>query len=646
MSVRWIAAATLVLAAGAGAAVRAVEPKPAPVAAAPFTPAPPPSGGRQGIVLITVDSLRADRVGAYAPGKPTTTPALDLLAATGVRFERAYAASVSTAPSAASILTGLLPAQHGLRDDLGGHLAPGVRTIADRLRAAGWATTAVVGTDRFDSTRGLGAGFDRYDDEIKGLRKIAAKMPAMLSMERRAAEVVDRVLVAFEAMPAEKPFFLWAAFHDPHYDYDPPEPQKSAFPDAPYDGEVAAVDAAIGSLTRTLRDRIPGGRLLFVVAGTHGEGLGDRREVGHGFYLNESTIRVPLVMVSGKPRGHGGNVIDTPVSLLDLAPTILEVAGLPPAEGLAGVSHAALLAAAAGAAPAEASESRRAKRTAPRRIYVEAAAPATAYGWSPLFSVTEGARRVVQGERLESFDLGSDPAAATPLPSAPRWTKDLVAHGRAQFGSLDPPEERRREIDAAIVALGAPWEGSLLCGSRDTHPDPRDPVPLEVQEPLFYARLEMAWNIAGRAWRRGTEVLAKDPANPTALETVIFLALRNNWGEQALLDPLEIMTCQYPYRPGGYHYLGHFYTKQRNWEQALKAFRLMELTDPGDEEAHYDLACTYAAMGRKDEAFGHLEKSIALGSDDFARMRRDHRLAPLRDDPRYESLVPVPDDSK
>lgn len=646
MSLRWIAAAALVLAAATGAPVGTAEPKPAPVAAAPFTPTPPPTGGRQGIVLITVDSLRADRVGAYGPGKPTATPALDLLAGTGVRFERAYAASVSTAPSAASILTGLLPAAHGLRDDLGGHLAPGVRTIADRLRAAGWATAAVVGADRFDSARGFGAGFDHYDDQIKGIPKILPKVSSMMAMERRATEVVDRALVAFDAMPADKPFFLWAAFHDPHWDWEPVEPQKSAYPESPYDGEVAAVDAAIGSLTRTLKDRLPGGRILFVVAGTHGEALGDRGEAGHGFYLNESTTRVPLVMTSGRPRGEGGSVVDAPVSLLDVAPTLVEVAGLAPAEGLAGVSHAAVLGLAAGGIVPEASGSRKAKRAAPRRIYVEAAAPATSYGWSPLFSVTEGNRRVVQGERLESFDLGTDPAAASPLPAAPRWAKELVAHGRELFGSLDPPEGRRREIDAAVAALGAPWEGSLLCGSRDTHPDPRDPLQLELQETLFYARLELEWSIVGRSWKRGAEVLEKDPANPTALETVIFLALRNNWGEPLLLDPLEIMTCQYPYRPEGYHYLGHFYTKKKNWEQALKAFRLMEMADPGDAEAHYDLACTYAAMGRKDEAFEQLGKSIALGADDFDRTRRDHRLASLREDPRFQSLVPAPADSK
>lgn len=604
-----------------------------PAAPAGSALAPAPVTGRLGIVLMTVDSLRTDHVGAWGPGKPTGTPAIDLLAATGIRFDRAYTASVSTTPSAASILTGLVPSAHGLRDDLGGHLLPGVKTIADRLRAAGWATSAVIGTDRLDSVRGLAAGFDRYDDDITGIKKRVTG----LSKERRASEVADRALVAFDHLPGDRPFFLWLHFHDPHYDYDPAEPQKSAWIASPYDGEVAAVDASIGAVTRNLRDRLPGGRLLLIVAGTHGEGLGDRKEAGHGFYLNEATTRVPLVMALGKPIREVEKVVTGPVSLLDVAPTVLEFAGLPAVEGLAGVSQAALLSAGAGAvAPGGGKE----KRPAPRRIYVEAAAPEAAYGWSPLFSVTEGTRRVVQGERLETFDLLADPTAAAPLPAAPRWSKDLVAYGRGLFGTLEPPEARRRAIDAASAALNPPWAESPFCASRDDRPDPRDPLRLELQEPLFYTRMDWEIKMLGRAMKRGYEILEKDPANPTALEAIIFLAIRNRWSDQQILEPLEVLTCQYPYRSRGYHWLGHYYSNKKEWEQAVKAFAVMALADPDDEEADYDLACTYAAMGRKDEAFEHLTRSIAKGSDNFDLIRGDGRLRNLRDDPRFAILVP------
>ncbi len=610
-----------------GGAARAAD-TPAPVSA------PAAASGRQGIVLFTIDSLRADHVGCYAPGNAGVTPAIDLLAATGVRFERAYTASVSTTPSAASILTGVLPSAHGLRDDLSGRMRSGIPTVADRLRAAGWSTAAVVGTERVDSVRGLASGFDLYDDAMKGIRKPVAG----LSKERRAAEVADRALQVFEGLANEKPFFLWLHFHDPHYDYDPAEPQKSAYPASPYDGEVAAADAALGSVVRSLRDRLPGARILFVVAGTHGEGLGERKEAGHGFYLNEGTTRVPLIMALARRGPEAGRVVSEPASLLDLAPTILEFAGLPAVSGLAGISQAAALAPddkAAGTAG-----SRKGKRAPARRLYVEAAAPAAAYGWSPLFSVTEASRRVVQGARLESFDLEADPAATSPLPTTPRWAKDLVDYGRTQFGTLGPTAAQRAAIDAAVLALQPPWTESPFCVERDTHPDPRDPLPMDIQEDLFKARAELAWTVPGLAWKRGEPLLEKDPANPTALETVIALALRNHWSDGQILDPLEILTCQYPYRPAGYHFLGHFYAQKRNWDQALRAFTLMGMTDPDDEEADYDLACTYAAMGRADEAIEALKRSIGKGSDDYETIRRDSRLGPLRADPRFQALVP------
>jgi arylsulfatase A-like enzyme len=604
----------------------------------PPATAPPPPAGRQGIILITIDSLRIDRVGGYAPDRPPVTPAIDLVAATGVRFASAFTPSVSTVPSAASVLTGLLPSGHGLRDDLGGHLAPGVKTIADRLRAAGWATAAVVGTNRLDSERGLAGGFDRYDDQIKGIRKAAVG----LSKERRAAEVTDRGLLAIDSLPPDRPFFLWLHYYDPHYDYDPEEPQKSAYSSSPYDGEVAAVDASIGAALRSIRDRTTGGRLLFVVAGTHGEALGDRGETGHGIYLNDVTTRVPLVMTLGRPGVGGGRVVGEPVSLLDVAPTLLEFAGLPPVPGLAGVSQAAALAADGGGTASTAGTDRARKHATPRRMYVEAVAPATSYGYSPLFSVTEGNRRVVQGARLEAFDLEADPGAAHPLTTAPRWAKDLVAYGRERFGSLEPSEARRREIEAAIAALQPPWEGSPLCGSRDSKPDPRDPLPLSLQDVLFVMSMDGEQGLPGRAQTKGSEILEKDPSNPAALESVVYIALRNHWGDSQILEPLEVLTCQYPYRPEGYHYLGHFYSLgKRDLEKAVRAFTLMGLTNPGDQEADYDLACTYAAMGRPDEAFAHLKASIAKGSDDFEALRRDGRLATLRDDPRFQALVPA-----
>jgi tetratricopeptide (TPR) repeat protein len=144
----------------------------------------------------------------------------------------------------------------------------------------------------------------------------------------------------------------------------------------------------------------------------------------------------------------------------------------------------------------------------------------------------------------------------------------------------------------------------------------------------------------GRAGKTGLQVVDKDPANLSILELIVVLGLRNRWGDM-LLDPLEIMTCNYPYRTAGYHYLGHYLTQQRDMPRALDVFRIMAIADPESGEAEYDLACTLGALDRKDEAFAHLRRAIDLGAHDFEHMRRDARLVPLRGDPRFTGMIPA-----
>jgi len=601
-------------------------------------PAPiPPAPNRRGIVLMTVDSLRADRLGCYSGGA-SLTPAMDLLARSGIRFARAYTASVSTAPSVASLMTGLEPAGHGLRSDRGGRLNAAVTTLAENLRAAGWATAAVIGTEHLESARGLARGFDRYDEDIAGLRKLVAGR----SKERRASEVAERGLAALDALPGDQPFFLWLHFYDPHYDYDPPEAQKKERPDAPYDGEVASVDDAIGSLVRNIRGRVPGGRLTFVLAGTSGEGLGDHGEVGHGFYLHETTARVPLMIVPEVALAPAGGTDLAPASLLDVAPTLLAIAGVRPTTPLDGRVLEAVATAHWENEDAVGRRRRDRPGKGPRRIYMEAAAPCLTYGWSPLVAMIEGDRKVVltPGGRVEAFDLAADPSGSRPLAKPPRWAADLAREAAGRLGSLDQPEERRQAVAAAAAATEFPWGNSPFCAEKITFPDPRDPDRVALSAILFPAWVDSEQGISGRAGKAGLQVIEKDPANLTALDLIVILGLKNRWGDM-LLDPLEIMTCNYPYRSEGYHYMGHYFTQKRDMPRALEMFRIMAIADPENEEAEYDLACTLGALDRKDEAFEHLRRAIGLGAHDFDFMRRDARLVPLRGDPRFVEMIPA-----
>jgi arylsulfatase A-like enzyme len=614
--VRWIVGAIALALLGAAA----------PVATPPAAPATPPN-----ILVLTIDSLRADRLGCYTGGARATA-GIDALAAQGVRFTRAYTASVSTAPANASILTGVYPVRHGIRHDLGGRLADTVTPLAQRLRDRGYATAAVVGSFHLDSERGLDRGFDHYDDDIKGIHKEIIA----LSKERRASEVVEKGLIALDALPRDKPWFLWLNLYDPHYDYDPPEPEKSAVTTGAYDAEVLHVDHQIEALLKNLKGRDPAGRIVVVLAGTHGEGLGDHQEIGHGIYLYETTVRVPLVIVPGGAAGAAGVVVESPISLVDLAPTLLELAGAVRPEGLDGRSLVPLL---AGPGSAASGPGARKKSAEPARpLYVEAMAPRAAYGWSALYAVIDGAHKVVQGKRLEAFDLAADPGETAPLPKPPRWARGLVETGAGFLGNLEPAEPRRSEMLAAAAGLHAPWENSPFCVEKGDWPDPRDPERVALAGKLFSGRIEMDKGMIGRSLRVGQEVLESDPANLSALDFIAFIGIRNHWGTM-LVDYLELLQCNYPFRGEGYHYLGHYYFQEGESEKALEAFRVMGQVEPWNGEAEYDQAAVLLMLQRKDEAFEHLKSAVALGSNDFEFMRKDARLGGLRDDPRFKELM-------
>jgi arylsulfatase A-like enzyme len=596
-----------------------------PARSAPAQPAP------RSILLITVESLRPDHLGCYA-GEGRATPSIDALAARGVRFETAYAASTSTVPSVASLLTGLYPSRHGLRHDLGGRLKDRIPTLGGTLSKAGYRTGAVVGTFHLDSDRGLNAGFALYDDEMKGVRKIVAA----LSKERRADEVVRKGLEFLDTVPKGTSSFLWLDLYDPHYDYDPPEPLKKQFEKDLYAGEVAHVDAQIGVLVEGLRARGLDGSTIVVLAGSHGEGLGDHQETGHGFYLYDTTLRVPLIVVpagagqapDGAEAASGSpvparRVVKGPVGLIDVFPTVLDLAGLPLPSGLDGRSLAAY-AKGGGAAPAD------------RRHFAEAVAPFEAYGWSPLFAVIEGSRKVVQGQRLEAFDLQSDPGESRSLAVPPDWAGGLVAFGRPLLGSFDLPQEERRRILRKVEALELPWRDSPFCLEKENYPDPRDRI--ELNDSLFRARIDSDQRVVGRAARIGQEVLETDPTNLTALELVAALAARGGFHE-GVVHALEIMQCDYPFRGTAYHFWGHEMEKQGLKEKAVEALEVFALTTPRSEEPYYDLAVALTAVGKKAKALDYLAEAIKYGAEDLAFIRIDSRLKDLRGDPRFADLV-------
>src|SRR5437588_12479462 len=269
------------------------------------------------VVIVTIDTLRADHLGCYGY-KHIRTPNIDALAADGVRFERAYTAVPVTLPSHTVIFTGTYPIHSGMHDFAANVLNPSQPTLASVLKQHGYATGAVVASAVLDSRFGLNRGFDFYYDHFDFNRLEEANLD---EMERPGNVVADEVL-NWLGKNYQKRFFLWMHLYDPHYPYRPPAPYSEDYKSHPYDGEIAFADAQVGRLLRFLKDKGLYQHTLIVLSGDHGEGLGEHGEQTHGFFIYNSTLQVPLVV--RLPAGPRDKHVNALVSLADIMPTVLE----------------------------------------------------------------------------------------------------------------------------------------------------------------------------------------------------------------------------------------------------------------------------------------------------------------------------------
>ena len=290
------------------------------------------SGRHPNVVLVTIDTLRADHVGSYG-NAAAATPNLDALAARGVRFQTAVAHVPLTGPSHASILTGLTPLAHGFRDNGGYALGTAVKTAAEDFRAAGYRTAAFVSGFPLDRRFGFDRGFETYDDHLpRGNDR--RRTPYV---ERRGDATTDAVLRWFSAPPAPAaPFFLWVHYYDPHAPYEPPGELAGRFRDAPYDGEIAFVDTQLGRLVQALEQKGAMAGTVLLVTADHGESLGEHGEGTHGIFVYDATLRVPFILAG--PGVAAGRAAATVARGIDVLPTLLDYAGLSASPALEGRS--------------------------------------------------------------------------------------------------------------------------------------------------------------------------------------------------------------------------------------------------------------------------------------------------------------------
>ncbi len=423
---------------------------------------PRPEPAARHLVLVTIDTLRADRVGAY--GSPdVATPHLDRIAREGALFPEAAVAVPLTRPSHATLLTGLDPAGHGLRDNVSPPLAPGVPTFATILKDAGFETAAFVSAVVLSSQSGLNRGFDIYSDRFD-LGGDDARF--LNSIQKRGDQPTAEVVAWLEARRDAR-FFAWLHLYDPHDPYEPPEPYASRYAGRPYDGEVAYSDELVGRLLSAL-DRL--GRredTLVVVTSDHGEGLGEHGENVHGFFVYQSTLRVPLLL-----RGPGilpGARPTVTARSVDLLPTVLDLLGLVPSKDLrlAGRTLAPAL--------------RGSASLTDEPAYSESLLPLLHYGWSDLRSIREGRWKYIQAPRPELYDLLRDPGEhenrAAGEPARAEAMRAALARRLAgekaagREGSAGVPPDLLEKLGAlGYLGAGAPAADST------TGADPKDKI--------------------------------------------------------------------------------------------------------------------------------------------------------------------------
>jgi arylsulfatase A-like enzyme/tetratricopeptide (TPR) repeat protein len=445
--------------------------------------------------LITIDTLRADRVGAY--GSTTVkTPALDAIAARGIRFNAAYAPVPLTLPSHTSMLSGRLPVAHSVRTNDGYRVPPAVPLVAETLRQTGYRTAAFVGSIVLSATSGINRGFETFDDDM-GERS-----------ERRCEEVVQRATAWVSTVGSER-YFLWVHMNDPHLPYDPPQPFASRYSSSPYDAEVAYTDQCVGELVGELGRLGVSDRSAIIVAADHGEGLGDHGESSHGVLVYDSTIRVPLLV--RPPGGQAPSTIATPVSLAQIAPTLLDLARIPNPE-----TRSSLLAAGSGGGLAAA-----------ETLYT-----AQQLGWSPLYAMRSGSLKVIDAPTLQLYDVDRDPRETRNLATASsaaaerlrdRLRREMQAAARS--ATSPAPSTVDEEATRKLASLGyVSGSGSLAAGAISVEgPDPNVRIDVWEEDERGLRLSNGGDHVAASAVFES--VLKKDPDNALALKFLGAAAL-------------------------------------------------------------------------------------------------------------------------
>lgn len=553
------------------------------------------------LLFITIDTLRADRLGAYGSSEGLT-PYLDRLAREGIVFEDVLAHVPLTLPSHTSIFTGKYPTGHGVHDNGTFRLDEAQPTLASRLKEQGYDTAAFVGAFVLDARFGLNQGFDLYDDYYGEKRAFLS----FVELERRGEEVV----AAAEPWVTEthdKPWFAWVHLFDPHTPYLAPEPFRSERPQDPYGAEVAYVDQTLGTFLQRLDTGGVLDRTLVVVAGDHGESLGQHGELTHGTFAYNATLSVPLIFWAKQlPPGS----LPDRVRHVDVAPTVLDLLGLPPAADSDGQTLRTFL--------------HGAESYEPPSTYFEALNPNLTRDWAPLRGVVEGDYKFIDLPIVEIYDLANDPGeerniaqGRARLASDMRTVLEQITSNEEAIRPTDVDEETRRRL-AALGYVVAPKssEGKMDYSEGD---DPKGLIAIsnthdEAGDLFSQGRREEALELL-------RDLLAQQPRSSFAYQKLAY-ALRQTDRteeavevlEQALENGVSDLALQ--------ALLGSYLIEVGDAAKAKGLLELLTETHPDYAEGHNYLGVAYNQLGRSADARREFERVIEL--DPSSAMARNN----------------------
>lgn len=521
---------------------------------------------KRNLLLITLDTTRADHI-------TSNTPTLLKLKQSSIDFASADSPVPLTLPAHSSILSGVIPPHHGLRNNGGGTFPADRETLATSFQRAGYRTGAFVGAFVLDHRFGLDRGFDVYDDEIP---RDPADANLSVEAERRGGDVVDRVL-AWLGKADNRPFFAWVHLYDPHAPYAPPSPYPQT-----YDGELAYTDAQVARLLASI-DR---STTIVAVVGDHGEALGEHGELTHGLLLYEPTLHVPMMISApdAKPR-----VVSEPVSSVDLAPTVAALAGVPLQGKLDGVDL---------------------MKELPHELYAETEYPVQ-FGWSDLTAMRRGALKLIRGPQAEIYDLARDPKeTANQLEAQRRLYRELVAQldGIALTAVASSTKGVDEETRSKLASLGyvAPTGAGLKPGLH-TNPEAMVGLFRDFEEAHRLMQLERT----NDALALLEKLVASDPQN-----AIFRASLAKVWRQRGDLPRAIALyreaAGQTPDDPEAWYNLAAAFQEAGDQEKAAAAIGEALRRDEKRPEAHNVLGISLASTGQLERAKGEFDRALAI----------------------------------